>query len=500
VPGLGTRAVDRLADDYPVLAAPGQPGLRVNVSTEEIVRYSPQKIDLIDLTANVFATVERDALLREVGAELPDLPRLVSVHEDDRIRSVDPLQVDFERDRLVFTFDGLIGDPWFIERMRVLLAELSGAFGWPVDLEFAGEGDTVHLLQCRRQSHAPDAAPAPLPRDLPDHHVLFSANRHITNGAVPEITHIVYVDPDGYRQLGDVESMRRVGRAVGRLNKILPKRQFVLMGPGRWGSRGDIHLGVSVTYSEINNTAVLVEIARKRGDYVPDLSFGTHFFQDLVESSIRYLPLYPDDPGVAFNHAFFRHSPNVLERLLPEYADLADTLKVIDVPSASDGRVLRILMNADLDEAVGMLGSPGPAEVALRAASIPAPRPGDDHWRWRLTMAQRIAAEVDAERFGVRAMYVLGSTKNASAGPQSDLDLLVHVSGTPEQRRELELWLEGWSLCLSEINYLRTGYRSDGLLDVHVITDEDIARRTSYAVKIGAVTDPARALPLGRAS
>jgi hypothetical protein len=84
--------------------------------------------------------------------------------------------------------------------------------------------------------------------------------------------------------------MLAVGHAVGRLNKLLPKRQFILMGPGRWGSRGNIRLGVHVTYSDINNTAVLIEIARQRGEYVPDLSFGTHFFQDLVESWIRFLP------------------------------------------------------------------------------------------------------------------------------------------------------------------------------------------------------------------
>ena len=90
------------------------------------------------------------------------------------------------------------------------------------------------------------------------------------------------------------------------------------MGPGRWGSRGDIRLGVPVTYADINNAAVLIEIARQKGDYVPDLSFGTHFFQDLVESHIRYLPLYPDDPEVVFNEAFFRNAPNVLASLAPE--------------------------------------------------------------------------------------------------------------------------------------------------------------------------------------
>ena len=99
---------------------------------------------------------------------------------------------------------------------------------------------------------------------------------------------------------------------MGRLNKVLPKRQFVLIGPGRWGSRGDVKLGVPVTYSDINNSSVLIEVARRKGNYVPDLSFGTHFFQDLVEANIRYLPLFPDDPGVAFNERFLLGSPNVL--------------------------------------------------------------------------------------------------------------------------------------------------------------------------------------------
>ena len=96
----------------------------------------------------------------------------------------------------------------------------------------------------------------------------------------------------------------------------------------------------------------------------------------------------------------------------------------------------------------------------------------------------------------MRAAYVFGSTKNATAGPASDIDLLLHFVGTEEQRRALLAWLEGWSLCLGEINFLRTGHRVEGLLDVHLVTDEDIARRTSFAVKIDAVTDAARPLPM----
>jgi pyruvate,water dikinase len=48
------------------------------------------------------------------------------------------------------------------------------------------------------------------------------------------------------------------------------------------------------------------------------------------------------------------------------------------------------------------------------------------------------------------------------------------------------------------MNYVRSGYRSGGLLDVHLVTDGDIENKTSYAVKIGAVTDAARELKLKR--
>jgi hypothetical protein len=121
---------------------------------------------------------------------------------------------------------------------------------------------------------------------------------------------------------------------------------------------------------------------------------------------------------------------------------------------------------------------------------------GDDHWRWRYRMAEQIAARLDPQRFAVESFYLIGSTKNATAGAASDIDLLLHFTGTEEQRKELTLWLEGWSCCLAEMNFLRTGYRCDGLLDVHLVTDADIAAGSSYAVKIGAITDPARALPM----
>ena len=496
VPGLGTRAVDRLGDDYPLLISPGQPNLRANTTVDELVRYSPQYLDAICLSHNCFATVRIRDFLRRYGEQMPIVEQLVSVAEDGHLRQPLAGQIDFQRHDLVVTFEGLLRETPFIQQLGQLLALLQRELKTPVDIEFASDGRDLYLLQCRAQNPGKHCAPAPIPRDIPPERLIFSANRYVSNGSVTNITHIVYVDPDRYAGLSSLEQLTAVGRAVGRLNKLLPKRQFILMGPGRWGSRGDIRLGVKVTYSDINNTAMLIEIARRRGDYTPDLSFGTHFFQDLVEASIRYLPLYPDDRGVVFNERFLTRSGNVLADVAPEFAALAGTVYVIDVPRAAGGQVLHVLMNAELDEAVGVLVSPASVIDAVDETQVAADTQRGQDWRWRLRMAEQIAARLDPVRFGVQALYVFGSTKNGTAGPASDIDLLVHFRGTPEQRAALEQWLEGWSYCLSEINFLRTGYRSDGLLDVHIITDQDIADRTSFAVKIDAVTDSARPLPL----
>jgi predicted nucleotidyltransferase len=125
-----------------------------------------------------------------------------------------------------------------------------------------------------------------------------------------------------------------------------------------------------------------------------------------------------------------------------------------------------------------------------------APAPDLDHSAWRLEMAERLAARLDGPRFGVRALYLVGSVKHATAGASSDIDLLVVFDGTREQERELLAWFEGWSLCLDELNEIRTGRRIGNLLDVHLVTADDIAGRSSFAVKIGSPTDAARPLRL----
>jgi hypothetical protein len=475
VPGLGTSAVDRVADDYPVLAVPGRKGLRAHASLQETLRYSPRRADVINLETARFESVELADLLKAAGDDYPLVEQIFSVLRSGNLVRVPRLMMDPVHDDLVADMRGLLDGTDFVPRIHALLRMLEMYLQSPVDIEFAHDGKDFYLLQCRPQAMSGDTVPSVLPHDPRPDDVLFTANRFVSNGLVPDITHIVFVAPDAYAALPDVETMRSVGRVVGALNGLLPKRSFVLIGPGRWGSRGDIKLGVSVTYADINNTAMLCEVARRKGDYVPDLSFGTHFFQDLVEAGIRYLPLYPDDPGVVFQESFLLGAPNRLAELLPDHAALADCVRVIDVPAATHGRVLRIYQNADLDHAVAVLEEPGDRRGlgVGRGATTGAGSPLR-HARWRRLVAEELALGLDPATSGVTAVYLRGSVAEGKAGPESDIDLVVSFNGTGEQRAHLEAWLDGWNRAVVAMNLQNTGVRVERLLDAVIVGNDDV--------------------------
>ncbi|HNX98365.1 MAG TPA: PEP/pyruvate-binding domain-containing protein, partial [Candidatus Aminicenantes bacterium] len=122
VPGLGTRAVDRVSDDYPVLIAPRQPKLRVNVSDEEILHYSPRRMDVIDLEEGKgFTTISIPDLLAEVGDVFPELPLLFSHFEETYIRPLTGLEQHVGTLPLVATFNGLIQNTDFVTKIATML-------------------------------------------------------------------------------------------------------------------------------------------------------------------------------------------------------------------------------------------------------------------------------------------------------------------------------------------------------------------------------------------
>lgn len=497
VPGLGTRAVDRLSDDFPILLAPGQPNLRVNFTLTEMMKYSPKYIDVINLKTNQFETIELDKMIKECGDKYSGINYVVSVNDNGIMR--DPaFDTDYKNDDLIATFEGLFKKTDFIKKIDNILKTLQYKIKSPVDIEFAHDGKDLYLLQCRPQSYQTETISDPIPKDVSEDKIIFNAKRYVSNGKIEDITHIVYVIPEKYNALPDIESMKDIGRAVSKLNKVLPKRQFILMGPGRWGSRGDIKLGVSVTYSDINNTSMLIEIAKKKGNYVPDLSFGTHFFQDLVEASIQYLPLYPDDEGIIFNNRFFELAENQLSELVPEYSHCSDTVKVVNVPKSADGHILKVLLNADLDEAMALLLKPFSSKNMTKGKVVYSDNKSNpDHIKWRDSMAQKIAASLNPEYLKIKEIYLYGNTPDSEITLESKINLIFHLENK-DKVTEMNSYLKGWSDSLSELNYQRTGHQTDGLLLVEYYTDEEIEGDNQVIKKINSLTEPAKKLELNK--
>lgn len=158
------------------------------------------------------------------------------------------------------------------------------------------------------------------------------------------------------------------------------------------------------------------------------------------------------------------------------------------------GRLSNYLFYQKLEQTIKLLNSPDHDSHASEQNKVLSTS-SDEHWKWRYQMAEKIAEKLDLERFGVSAIYLIGSTKNADAGPGSDIDIMIHFRGSDMQRSEMVAWIEGWSLCLAELNYIKTGYlKSDGLIDLHIITDKDIEKRDSFASMIGSVHNSARLL------
>jgi hypothetical protein len=335
--------------------SPGQPQLRANVRNDEILYYCQRSIDVIDRENQQFTTLDLRDMFREYMGDYPDLENIVSVARGSEIAMPVGILLSEDPDSLCVTFEGLIRRTSFAKTMKDMLSMLADAYKRPVDVEFAADSRGLCLLQCRPQSQAVASARVSVPRDIPEEDIIFSANRHVQDGCIEDIRYIVYIDPFDYDAVQEYEELVQIGQAVGHLNRSLPRRSFVLMGPGRWGSRGDIKLGVKVTYFDINNCRMLIEIARQKGSYVPEVSFGTHFFQDLVEADIRYLPLYPDDPVNHFNESFLHGSPSVLAEVAPAYERLARIVRVIDVAAVAGGRLLTVVMDGEADEALAYL-------------------------------------------------------------------------------------------------------------------------------------------------
>ncbi len=359
--GLGTRAVDRVANDYPRMVALSHPHLRPEVEAQQITRYAQHFVDVIDMEEGLFKTIP----VQEMDlARYPSVELLASINEGDFVHPMQFRTTGVPAQALVLTFDRLLQDRTFITLIRAILKKLERAYGRPVDIEFTVEIQRergqprflVHLLQCRPLSTREDMPTQEIPPYIQNEDILFTSTKLVPEGIVRRIEYVVYIDPHKYARIPDYSSRFEIARVVGRLNKKLAGQCFILIGPGRWGS-SNVDLGVKVSYADIYNTAMLIEMAFAGAEGTPEVSYGTHFFQDLIEADIYPLPIFPDAEGTTFNQPFIDEAHNVLADLLPKDAPCADYVKVIDLRRTADGRLLEVIMNAEEEKAVGYLRS-----------------------------------------------------------------------------------------------------------------------------------------------
>lgn len=360
--GFGTRAVERVPNDYPRIVALSHPLIQPYIGPSARRKYAQRLMDVLDLEANELQTRPMHEVL---GHDYPALRYVAALDRGDYLTPIVSLMDGSEDRRLVLTFDKLIGDGRFIDLMKTVLARLERYYQTPVDMEFTLEIDpgyphaeyTLHLLQCRPLVSKKWKKIVRIPEDIPERDLIFRTTKLVPQGIVKGVRYIVYVDPERYGAAPDYETKLEIARVIGRLNQRLEEASFILIGPGRWGS-SDVDLGVKVSYAEIFNTKVLAEVPLARWGSTSEPSYGTHFFQDLIEAEIYPLPILPDDEDAVFNADFLHASPNVLPELLPKDAAYASYVHVTNVPAYTGGKYLEVVMNSDQECAVGYLKAP----------------------------------------------------------------------------------------------------------------------------------------------
>ncbi len=337
--GLGTRAVDRSDDDYTRLVALNAPQRRPESNFEEVCQYAQRRVDYLDLQANRLVSGH----FLDVIADSADVPIEMFASADPQ----DPRKV------WVPTFDALLTATDFVKEMREILGTLQEAYEYPVDVEFTLNfiDDTsykIHIVQCRplpvKGIEAPrlsGAAVAEADTIIAASGAVIGHSRHI------RIDRFVYVVPSAYSRL-TLQDRYEVARVIGRINQASETSGgscAMLLGPGRWGT-SDPFLGIPVTFAEINRASILCEIVAMHEHLVPDVSLGTHFLNEVVETDMLYLALFPRRGNNYLSTEWFENAPNRLLQIVPKANQWANAVRVIDM-AATSGTNGSVFLDAD---------------------------------------------------------------------------------------------------------------------------------------------------------
>jgi hypothetical protein len=292
VMGLGTRAVDRIEDDHACVMALDYPSRQPFRNQDESYRFSQHLLDVLDLWEGQLATRPLSQLTQEVS----DLP-LEHLGEVDQPASRRAEELDLPAPVWRLTFKPLVRNGQFVARLSSLLKTLEAGYQHPVDVEFTLHLDDTgepafNLVQCRPLATIGETTAAAIPAEIPDQKLLFRTRGHFMGGNINLcVQRVIRVDAAVYSRL-TVSQRYEVARLIGEQVRTGDDKTM-LIGPGRWGTSSP-ELGVPVRFADIARVAVLVEVAEMEGDMVPDLSYGSHFFQDLVETGIAYVALFPN--------------------------------------------------------------------------------------------------------------------------------------------------------------------------------------------------------------
>ena len=291
-------------------------------------RFSQRIMDVLDTEKNELTETE-------IYSMLENLPLWYKKAVMERDYEAEAALKRMNRPRQVWftTCQGLLENREFTELMQKMLKTLDRVYGNPVDIEYTVNLDeqgefVVNLLQCRPLYTGGRGTVTEIP-ELPEKNVFFRLKDSAMGNSVKEkIDVVVQIDARAYYEY-PYALKPQAAEAVGAINTYYKgkKKHILLMTPGRVGTSSP-ELGVPVSFAQISGFCGICEVSDNRAGYMPELSYGSHMFQDLVEAGIFYCALWGDERTVKYNEAFFGDLENLFPAICPERKELAEIFRV----------------------------------------------------------------------------------------------------------------------------------------------------------------------------
>lgn len=333
--GLGTRAVDRVDGDYPRIVGLDNPLRTPPVAYGDQQKFSQNKVDLLSLQDNILTNKGLEDVL---ACDIKTDKKLFIEPDFEKINILRELGYTGRKVSYLLNFHGLFKKTDFSVYMKDMLALLAKIYDYPVDIEFTAnftpEGHyKVNLLQCRPLQTKGLGKAVVLPELIKKEECFFYSRGYFMGGNVRlPIDYVVYVDIKPYLALKEHEKYA-VARHIGLINTLLKGENAMLISPGRLGTTTP-SLGVPVHFTELCNMSVVGEVSCQEAGLLPELSYGSHFFQDLVETDIFYVAIFDGNKDVVFHPKWVLARENILANVSPKSTALSDVIHVVKTEGA----------------------------------------------------------------------------------------------------------------------------------------------------------------------